>query len=145
MAIAYSESTRYVEEVKRKVSIFFPFFEERSVYLFVFVGYQVPLSALIIWACAFFLTVGGAYDYKGCNDDIPSSNILIDECKKHAYTMKHCRTDASNAWETAPWLRIPYPFQWGFPNFHMRTCIIMIFVSLVASVDSVCTSFLPPT
>uniref|UniRef100_A0A1J3D4P1 Nucleobase-ascorbate transporter 11 n=1 Tax=Noccaea caerulescens TaxID=107243 RepID=A0A1J3D4P1_NOCCA len=101
--------------------------------------YAVPLSALIIWTCAFFLTVGGAYDYKGCNDDIPSSNILIDECKKHAYTMKHCRTDASNAWETAPWLRIPYPFQWGFPNFHMRTCIIMIFVSLVASVDSVGT------
>ncbi|CAA7035958.1 unnamed protein product [Microthlaspi erraticum] len=101
--------------------------------------YAVPLSAVIIWAVAFCLTVGGAYDYKGCNDDIPSSNILIDECKKHAYTMKHCRTDASNAWDTAPWLRIPYPFQWGFPSFHMRTCIIMIFVSLVASVDSVGT------
>ncbi|KAG2243037.1 hypothetical protein Bca52824_095122 [Brassica carinata] len=85
------------------------------------------------------LTVGGAYDYKGCNADIPSSNILINECKKHAYTMKHCRTDASNAWTTSPWLRIPYPFQWGFPYFHMRTCIIMIFVSLVSSVDSVGT------
>ncbi|XP_010437154.1 PREDICTED: nucleobase-ascorbate transporter 11 [Camelina sativa] len=101
--------------------------------------YAVPLSALIIWTYAFFLTVGGAYDYRGCNADIPSSNILINECKKHAYTMKHCRTDASNAWRTASWLRIPYPFQWGFPNFHMRTSIIMIFVSLVASVDSVGT------
>lgn len=100
---------------------------------------QVPLSALLIWTYAFFLTVGGAYDYRGCNADIPSSNILIDECKKHVYTMKHCRTDASNAWRTASWVRIPYPFQWGFPNFHMRTSIIMIFVSLVASVDSVCT------
>ncbi|XP_048633804.1 nucleobase-ascorbate transporter 11-like isoform X2 [Brassica napus] len=99
----------------------------------------VPLSALIVWTYAFFLTVGGAYDYKGCNADIPSSNILINECKKHAYTMKHCRTDASNAWTTSPWLRIPYPFQWGFPYFHMRTCIIMIFTSLVASVDSVGT------
>ncbi|KAF3529612.1 hypothetical protein DY000_02036267 [Brassica cretica] len=101
--------------------------------------YAVPLSALIVWTYAFFLTVGGAYDYKGCNADIPSSNILINECKKHAYTMKHCRTDASNAWTTSPWLRIPYPFQWGFPYFHMRTCIVMIFVSLVASVDSVGT------
>lgn len=105
----------------------------------------MPLSALIVWTYAFFLTVGGAYDYKGCNADIPSSNILINECKKHAYTMKHCRTDASNAWTTSPWVRIPYPFQWGFPNFNMRTCIIMIFVSLVASVDSVsvcsCSSF----
>ncbi|CAF2146338.1 nucleobase-ascorbate transporter 11 [Brassica rapa] len=101
--------------------------------------YAVPLSALIVWTYAFFLTVGGAYDYKGCNADIPSSNILINECKKHAYTMKHCRTDASNAWATSPWLRIPYPFQWGFPYFHMRTCIIMIFTSLVTSVDSVGT------
>ncbi|ESQ53275.1 hypothetical protein EUTSA_v10024538mg [Eutrema salsugineum] len=101
--------------------------------------YAVPLSALIIWTYAFFLTVGGAYDYRGCNADIPSSNILISECKKHAYTMKHCRTDASNAWKTAPWVRIPFPFQWGFPSFHMRTSIIMIFVSLVASVDSVGT------
>ncbi|XP_013607722.1 PREDICTED: nucleobase-ascorbate transporter 11 [Brassica oleracea var. oleracea] len=101
--------------------------------------YAVPLSALIVWTYALFLTVGGAYDYKGCNADIPSSNILINECKKHAYTMKHCRTDASNAWTTSPWLRIPYPFQWGFPYFHMRTCIVMIFVSLVASVDSVGT------
>ncbi|KFK30412.1 hypothetical protein AALP_AA7G257500 [Arabis alpina] len=101
--------------------------------------YAVPLSALIIWTYAFFLTVGGAYEYRGCNADIPSSNMLINECKKHAYTMKHCRTDASNAWNTAPWVRIPYPFQWGFPIFHMRTCIIMIFVSLVASVDSVGT------
>ncbi|XP_020872845.1 nucleobase-ascorbate transporter 11 isoform X2 [Arabidopsis lyrata subsp. lyrata] len=101
--------------------------------------YAVPLSALIIWTYAFFLTVGGAYDYRGCNADIPSSNILIDECKKHVYTMKHCRTDASNAWRTASWIRIPYPFQWGFPNFHMKTSIIMIFVSLVASVDSVGT------
>ncbi|KAH0940475.1 hypothetical protein HID58_000112 [Brassica napus] len=103
------------------------------------ISVPVPLSALIVWTYAFFLTVGGAYDYKGCNADIPSSNILINECKKHAYTMKHCRTDASNAWTTSPWLRIPYPFQWGFPYFHMRTCIIMIFTSLVASVDSVGT------
>ncbi|KAL0872309.1 hypothetical protein Bca101_022014 [Brassica carinata] len=114
----------------------------RGVSLFghrIFRIYAVPLSALIVWTYAFFLTVGGAYDYKGCNADIPSSNILINECKKHAYTMKHCRTDASNAWTTSPWLRIPYPFQWGFPYFHMRTCIIMIFVSLVSSVDSVGT------
>lgn len=51
--------------------------------------------------------------------------------------MKHCRTDVSNAWRTAAWVRIPYPLQWGIPIFHFRTSIIMIFVSLVASVDSV--------
>ncbi|XP_004288522.1 PREDICTED: nucleobase-ascorbate transporter 11 [Fragaria vesca subsp. vesca] len=101
--------------------------------------YAVPLSIVIIWTYAFFLTAGGAYDYKGCTSDIPSSNILIDACRRHAYTMKHCRTDVSNAWRTAAWVRIPYPLQWGIPIFHFRTSIIMIFVSLVASVDSVGT------
>ncbi|KAK9228553.1 hypothetical protein WN944_021504 [Citrus x changshan-huyou] len=101
--------------------------------------YAVPLSVMIIWAYAFFLTAGGAYNYKGCSPDIPSSNILSDACIKHAYTMKHCRTDVSNAWRTAAWVRIPYPLQWGIPIFHLRTSLIMIIVSLVASVDSVGT------
>ncbi|XVF61506.1 hypothetical protein PTKIN_Ptkin08bG0135300 [Pterospermum kingtungense] len=101
--------------------------------------YAVPLSVTITWIYAFFLTAGGAYDYKGCSPDIPSSNILIDGCRKHVYTMKHCRTDASNAWRAAAWVRIPYPLQWGAPIFHFRTSLIMIIVSLVASVDSVGT------
>ncbi|KAJ6915803.1 hypothetical protein NC652_018456 [Populus alba x Populus x berolinensis] len=102
----------------------------------IFQIYAVPLSVLIIWTYAFFLTAGGAYNYKGCSPDIPSSNILVDACRKHAYTMQHCRTDASNAWRTAAWVRIPYPLQWGVPIFHFRTSLIMIIVSLVASVDS---------
>ncbi|XP_075653596.1 nucleobase-ascorbate transporter 11 [Castanea sativa] len=105
----------------------------------VFRIYAVPLSVMIIWTYAFFLTAGGAYNYKGCSPDIPSSNILIDACKKHAYTMKHCRTDVSNAWRTAEWVRVPYPLQWGIPIFHLRTSMIMIIASLVASVDSVGT------
>lgn len=105
----------------------------------IFQIYAVPLSVLMIWTYAFFLTAGGAYNYKGCSPDIPSSNILVDACRKHAYTMQHCRTDASNAWRTAAWVRIPYPLQWGVPIFHFRTSLIMIIVSLVASVDSVGT------
>ncbi|XWS29599.1 hypothetical protein CRYUN_Cryun24cG0042700 [Craigia yunnanensis] len=101
--------------------------------------YAVPLSVMITWTYAFFLTAGGAYDYKGCSPDIPSSDILVDGCRKHAYTMKHCRTDVSNAWRAAAWVRIPYPLQWGVPIFHFRTSLIMIIVSLVASVDSVGT------
>ncbi|KAI3462138.1 hypothetical protein Pfo_018801 [Paulownia fortunei] len=105
----------------------------------VFRIYAVPLSVVIIWAYAFFLTAGGAYNYKGCSADIPSSNILIDACRKHAYTMKHCRTDVSDAMRTAAWVRIPYPLQWGIPIFRLRTSILMIFVSLVASIESVGT------
>ncbi|KAL2349013.1 hypothetical protein Fmac_003013 [Flemingia macrophylla] len=101
--------------------------------------YAVPLSLTIIWIYASFLTAGGAYNYKGCDPNIPSSNILLDACRKHAYTMKHCRTDVSNALSTAAWVRIPFPLQWGIPIFHFRTSIIMVIVSLVASVDSVGT------
>ncbi|XP_073293583.1 nucleobase-ascorbate transporter 11 [Primulina huaijiensis] len=101
--------------------------------------YAVPLSVVIIWAYAFFLTAGGAYNYQGCSPNIPSSNILKDACVKHAYTMKHCRTDVSDAMRTAAWVRIPYPLQWGIPIFRLRTSIIMLAVSLVASIDSIGT------
>uniref|UniRef100_A0A1D1Y318 Nucleobase-ascorbate transporter 11 n=2 Tax=Anthurium amnicola TaxID=1678845 RepID=A0A1D1Y318_9ARAE len=119
----------------------------------VFLVYAVPLSVAVVWAYAFFLTAGGAYNYKDCSTNVPTSNILLDSCRKHALTMKSCRTDVSNAWRTAAWVRVPYPFQWGMPTFHFKTSFIMVFVSLVASVDSVgsyhATSFLinssPPT
>ncbi|KAK8566201.1 hypothetical protein V6N13_021275 [Hibiscus sabdariffa] len=104
--------------------------------LLVLICTLVPLSVMLTWIYAFFLTAGGAYDYKDCSPDIPSSNILLNECKKHAYTMKHCRADVSNAWRAAAWVRIPYPLQWGVPIFHFQTSLIMIIVSLVASVDS---------
>ncbi|KAH0716090.1 hypothetical protein KY284_008995 [Solanum tuberosum] len=103
----------------------------------VFRIYAVPVSVMIIWAYAFFLTAGGAYNFKGCSPDIPNSNILIDACQKHADTMRHCRTDVSNAMRTAAWVRIPYPLQWGIPTFRLRTSIIMVIVSLVASIDSI--------
>ncbi|KAK9112925.1 hypothetical protein Scep_020444 [Stephania cephalantha] len=105
----------------------------------VFRVYAVPLSVAIVWVYAAFLTAGGAYNYKGCSPDMPSSNILSDSCRKHVDTMKHCRTDASSAWRTANWVRVPYPFQWGIPTFHFRTSFIMLIVSLVISVDSVGT------
>ncbi|XP_039122505.1 nucleobase-ascorbate transporter 11 isoform X2 [Dioscorea cayenensis subsp. rotundata] len=105
----------------------------------IFLVYAVPLSVAIVWAYAFFLTTGGAYNYKGCNSNIPNSNILLDSCKRHVDTMRHCRTDASNAWRTAAWVRVPYPFQWGAPSFHFKTSILMIIASIVASVDSVGT------
>ncbi|KAL9264762.1 Nucleobase-ascorbate transporter 11-like protein [Drosera capensis] len=105
----------------------------------VFRIYAVPLSIVIVWAYAFFLTAGGAYNFKGCSTGIPSSNILVEACRKHLFTMQHCRTDVSDAWRTSSWVRIPYPFQWGVPVFKLRTSIIMVFVSLIASVNSIGT------
>ena len=28
-----------------------------------------------------------------------------------------CRTDNSNVLDTTPWIRVPYPGQWGAPTF----------------------------
>ncbi|KAH9297656.1 hypothetical protein KI387_029338, partial [Taxus chinensis] len=103
----------------------------------IFQVYAVPLGLGITWAYAFLLTEAGAYNYKGCDPSIPISNIVSEACRKHVFTMNHCRTDASKAWESAPWVRIPYPFQWGTPTFHWRTAIVMCAASIIASVDSV--------
>ena len=102
----------------------------------IFLIYAVPLSVGIIWVYAFFLTAGGAYNFKGCSSSIPSSNILLDSCRRHAEIMRRCRTDVSNAWRSAAWVRVPYPLQWGPPTFHFKTAIIMVIISVVASVDS---------
>lgn len=103
----------------------------------IFQVYAVPLGLAITWAYAFLLTATGAYNYHGCNFDVPSSNILSESCRRHAYTMQHCRTDTSNAMKMAAWIRFPYPFQWGMPTFHFKTSIVMIVVSAISSVDSV--------
>ncbi|XP_008667832.1 nucleobase-ascorbate transporter 11 isoform X1 [Zea mays] len=128
LVIANSEEFRNLSDnYLRKISLFGNH---------IFLVYAVPLSVAIVWAYSFFLTAGGAYNFKGCSSNIPSSNILLDSCRRHLETMRRCRTDVSSAWRTAAWVRIPYPFQWGPPTFHSKTGIIMIIVSLVASVDS---------
>ncbi|KAH7442494.1 hypothetical protein KP509_03G091600 [Ceratopteris richardii] len=114
----------------RKIS----FFGQR-----IFQIYAVPLGTAIVWAYAFLLTEAGVYNHKGCNVHVPTSNIISDECRKHIFTMMHCRTDVSLAMKTAAWFRVPYPFQWGIPNFHWKTACLMTLASLVAAIDSVGT------
>lgn len=98
---------------------------------------QVPLGIVITWALAFLLTEAGVYSYKGCDTNVPASNIVSDHCRKHVSRMKHCRVDTSHALKSSPWFRFPYPLQWGTPVFHWKTAIIMCVVSVISSVDSV--------
>lgn len=103
----------------------------------IFQVYAVPLGLGIVWAYAFLLTSAGAYNYSGCSVHVPTSNIISEKCRKHVFTMMHCRTDVSVAMKTAAWFRFPFPFQWGIPSFHWKTACIMIVASIVASIDSV--------
>ncbi|KAG8080519.1 hypothetical protein GUJ93_ZPchr0007g3364 [Zizania palustris] len=115
----------------------------RKVSLFgnrIFLIYAVPFSVAIVWAYAFFLTAGGAYNFKGCSSNIPSSNILMDSCKRHLQTMRRCRTDASNAWRTAAWLVINFPknaeakayLRYCTMHCHLRTtaaCLVSCYIA----------------
>ncbi|MCO5555268.1 hypothetical protein L7F22_008813 [Adiantum nelumboides] len=103
----------------------------------IFQIYAIPLGLAIVWAYAFLLTATGGYNFHGCDFTVPISNILSESCRRHAYTMQHCRTDMSKAFKTAAWIRFPYPLQWGMPTFHYKTAFVMIIVSIIACVDSV--------
>ncbi|RDX67085.1 Nucleobase-ascorbate transporter 12 [Mucuna pruriens] len=103
----------------------------------IFLIYAVPLGLAITWAVAFLLTEAGAYNYKGCDINIPASNMVSEHCRKHVSRMKNCRVDTSHALKTSPWFRFPYPLQWGTPVFHWKMALVMCVVSVISSVDSV--------
>ncbi|GAB2240721.1 hypothetical protein Droror1_Dr00021239 [Drosera rotundifolia] len=84
----------------------------------IFERFAVIFSVAIVWIYAYFLTVGGAY-----NNAAPRTRAT-------------CRTDSSGLIEAAPWIRVPYPFQWGPPTFDAGEAFAMMFASFVALVES---------
>ncbi|URE35467.1 Permease family [Musa troglodytarum] len=84
----------------------------------VFDRFAVIFSVAIVWLYAYFLTVGGAY--------------------KHSppKTQLHCRTDRSGLVGGSPWIRVPYPFQWGAPTFDAGEAFAMLAASFVSLVES---------
>ncbi|GAB2246801.1 hypothetical protein Droror1_Dr00006683 [Drosera rotundifolia] len=85
--------------------------------------YALFLCIGIVWAFAAILTAAGAY--------------------KHVKqtTMQSCRTDRSYLISSAPWVRIPYPFQWGSPIFRASDVFGMMGSVLVASAESTATFY----
>ncbi|XP_040997842.1 nucleobase-ascorbate transporter 3-like [Juglans microcarpa x Juglans regia] len=77
----------------------------------------------IIWAFAAILTVAGAYN------NVPEQ------------TKMSCRTDHSFLIQSAPWIKFPYPFQWGTPIFRANHVFGMIGAALVTSAESTGTFF----
>ncbi|KAM3279583.1 hypothetical protein ACQJBY_046758 [Aegilops geniculata] len=83
-----------------------------------FERFAVIMSVAIVWLYAFFLTVGGAY-----KNAAPKTQF-------------HCRTDRSGLVGGAPWISVPYPFQWGAPTFDAGECFAMMAAAFVALVES---------
>ncbi|KAI5070161.1 hypothetical protein GOP47_0014504 [Adiantum capillus-veneris] len=86
--------------------------------LHIFERYCVLLAVPVIWAYAHLLTVSGAYK---------NSPTL---------TQSHCRTNYARLIESAPWLRIPYPLQWGSPTFDSSHVFGMMSAVIVSMVES---------
>ncbi|KAJ6827424.1 nucleobase-ascorbate transporter 2 [Iris pallida] len=80
--------------------------------------FSLLMSITIIWVYAHLLTVGGAYKHT------------------HQHTQLNCRTDQANLISSAPWIKIPYPLQWGAPTFdagHAFSMMAPVLVSLIES------------
>nr|GMD68143.1 nucleobase-ascorbate transporter 6 [Ipomoea batatas] len=83
----------------------------------IFDRFAVIFSVAIVWIYALLLTVGGAYNGKP-----PKTQVS-------------CRTDRSGLIDAAPWIRIPYPFQWGAPSFDAGEAFAMMMAAFVALVE----------
>nr|XP_043630394.1 nucleobase-ascorbate transporter 6-like [Erigeron canadensis] len=84
----------------------------------VFDRFAVIFSVAIVWIYAHLLTVGGAYKNKSDK------------------TQLSCRTDRAGIIGGAPWIRVPYPFQWGAPTFDAGEAFAMMAASFVSLVES---------
>ncbi|KAI3673116.1 hypothetical protein L6452_39230 [Arctium lappa] len=80
--------------------------------------FALLLCIALVWAFAAILTVAGAYNTVG------------------EITKRSCRTDRSYLMESAPWIKISYPFQWGAPIFRASHVFGMMGAALVSTVES---------
>ncbi|VAI01262.1 unnamed protein product [Triticum turgidum subsp. durum] len=104
---------------------------------FVFGRCAVLVTVIIVWIFAEILTAAGAYD------------------ERNPVTQFSCRTDRSGLIHAAPWVRFPYPFQWGYPIFCAQDCFAMMAASFASLIESTGTliavsryagaTFVPPS
>ncbi|KAK4744334.1 hypothetical protein SAY87_010646 [Trapa incisa] len=80
--------------------------------------FAVVFAIVIVWIYAHLLTVGGAYN------------------GKPPKTQASCRTDRAGLIDAAPWIRVPYPFQWGAPSFDAGEAFAMMMAAFVALIES---------
>ncbi|KAK6266623.1 hypothetical protein QUC31_017460 [Theobroma cacao] len=85
--------------------------------------FAVLFSVAITWLFAQLLTSASVYKHKPENTQIS------------------CRTDRVGLLSSAPWIYIPYPFQWGSPTFNPGEAFAMMAASLVSLFESTGTFF----
>ncbi|XP_077212262.1 nucleobase-ascorbate transporter 1-like isoform X2 [Tasmannia lanceolata] len=89
----------------------------------VFERFSILLSITIIWTYSHLLTLGGAYGH------VPNK------------TKNHCRTDRAHLISSAPWIKFPYPLQWGPPTFDPGHSFAMMAAVIVSQIESTAAYF----
>jgi nucleobase transporter 1/2 len=81
----------------------------------IFALFPIVLAIAVTWSYAATLTAAGVWD-----------------------DGSSCRTDGSrDIWENTPWIRIPYPGQWGAPRFESFAIVPMIGSMLAGMMESI--------
>ncbi|CAI0476006.1 unnamed protein product [Linum tenue] len=80
--------------------------------------FALLISVTVIWAYALLLTASGTYKHR---PDLTQGN---------------CRTDRAYLISAAPWIKIPYPLQWGAPTFDAGHCFGMMAAVIVSLIES---------
>ncbi|KAB1213021.1 Nucleobase-ascorbate transporter 2 [Morella rubra] len=80
--------------------------------------FALLISITVIWAYAHLMTASGAYRHRP------------------ELTQVNCRTDKANLISSAPWIKIPYPLQWGAPTFDAGHAFGMMAAVLVSLIES---------
>ncbi|KAJ8761430.1 hypothetical protein K2173_001561 [Erythroxylum novogranatense] len=80
--------------------------------------FALLISVTVIWAYAHLLTASGAYKHS------PNATQLS------------CRTDQAYLISSAPWIKVPYPLQWGAPIFNAGHCFGMMAAVIVSLIES---------
>ncbi|KAF3792171.1 Nucleobase-ascorbate transporter 7 [Nymphaea thermarum] len=99
--------------------------------------YAVVFSIAVVWLYAHILTIAGAYRHRPVQ------------------TQYHCGTDRAGLIYSSPWIRVPYPFQWGPPTFNAGEVFAMMAASFAALIESTgtfiaasrysCCTHMPPS
>ncbi|KAJ6801958.1 nucleobase-ascorbate transporter 6-like [Iris pallida] len=84
----------------------------------IFDRFAVIIVVAIVWVYAHILTASGAYN------------------RRPPTTQYSCRTDRSGLISASPWVRIPYPFQWGSPYFYAGDVFAMMAASFASLIES---------
>ncbi|KAK7283245.1 hypothetical protein RIF29_12641 [Crotalaria pallida] len=89
----------------------------------IFDRFAVLFTVVSAWIFAEILTSSTLYNHK------PES------------TQTSCRTDRAGLISAAPWVYLPYPFQWGSPTFNSGEAFAMIVASFVSLFESTGTFY----